>query len=362
MSSPDRRVVALDWMRGLVMVLMTVDHASGVFNRGRLMADSVAMYQAGTPLPAAQFFTRWVTHLCAPTFVFLAGAALALSAARRTTADDGFLLRRGLFIAALDPLWMSWVFVPGRILLQVLWAIGGSFVAMTGLRRLPERALLAAGLVVLVVGDLLAAAALWVGGGQPGLPAALLLTGGQFGSWIVAYPLVPWLAIMLLGWCLGRRLARDGAERTARLLVGWGAAALVAFVVVRGANGLGNLGLLREDASLVQWLHVSKYPPSLSYAALELGLMALLLAGAFRLERAGWALGPLRVLGQTALFYYLWHVHLLTLAGWATGWAHRGGVASAWGAAAACLLLLYPLCVRYGRYKRAHPDGWTRYV
>src|SRR5262245_35997834 len=110
------RLAALDQLRGLVMVLMTLDHASGEFNAGRLMPDGVALYTPGTPLPAAQFLTRWVTHLCAPTFVFLAGTALALSVARRRAAGDAegaidrFLVTRGAFIAALDPLWMSWVF------------------------------------------------------------------------------------------------------------------------------------------------------------------------------------------------------------------------------------------------------------
>src|ERR1044072_9251585 len=110
------RIVALDWLRGLVMVLMTIDHASGTFNAGRLMNDSFALYTPGTPLPVAQFMTRWITHLCAPTFVFLAGTALALSIEKRrrsgetAAALDRYIVTRGLLIAALDPLWMSPVF------------------------------------------------------------------------------------------------------------------------------------------------------------------------------------------------------------------------------------------------------------
>ena len=76
------RLAALDWLRGLVMVLMTVDHASGTFNAGRLMTDSLALYQSGMPLPASQFFTRWITHLCAPVFVLLAGTAAYLHGRR----------------------------------------------------------------------------------------------------------------------------------------------------------------------------------------------------------------------------------------------------------------------------------------
>src|SRR2546423_13759813 len=124
------RLAPIDQMRGLVMVLMALDHSSEAFNAGRLFTDATFLYQSGTPLPAAQFMTRWITHLCAPTFVFLAGASLALSIERRRAlgerpADvDRFVATRGIFIAALDPLWMSWVFAPGHVLLQVLYAIG----------------------------------------------------------------------------------------------------------------------------------------------------------------------------------------------------------------------------------------------
>ncbi len=363
-DQPPRRVLALDWLRGTVMVLMAVDHASGTFNAGRLVTDAAFLYQPGTPLPAAQFFTRWMTHVCAPAFVFLAGAALALSVAKQSArgdppgAIDRFILTRGLFIVALDPLWMSWMFAPGQVLLQVLYAIGGGLAAMVPLRRLRERTLLVMALVLIFGGEALTGAALALTGGTPTLPTALLLTGGQFSRLIVAYPLLPWLAIMLLGWCFGRFLLAAGPTRAARLLVVVGVAALALFVALRGLNGYGNMRLARDDGSLVQWLHVSKYPPSLSYVALELGLVAL---GLSVVLRRAWG-GPLVVLGQAALFFYLLHAHLLTLAARALGLAHRGGLAATYISAAVVVALLYPLCDRYRGYKRAHPDGWARYV
>jgi len=348
------------------MVLMAVDHASGVFNAGRLMTDGIVLYTPGAPLPTAQFLTRWITHLCAPTFVFLAGTALALSVARRREAGDTeaeidrFLVTRGAFIALLDPLWMSWVFAPGEVLLQVLYAIGASLAAMALLRRLPDRWLLAGAIVIVVGGEALTGLALVLGGGNPTPPVALLLTGGQFGRLIVAYPLLPWLAIMVLGWCFGRTLTRVGTDAAARLLAIAGTGALALFAVVRALNGYGNMRLPRDGGSLVQWLHVSKYPPSLSYTALELGLMALILAPLLRARRPGPA--ALLVLGQTALFFYLLHVHVLVGAATALGVAHQGGLAATYAAALAVLLVLYRPCVSYGRYKRAHPDGWPRYV
>jgi uncharacterized membrane protein len=364
------RLAAIDRMRGFVMVLMTVDHASGVFNAGRLMNDSAAFYTPGTALPWAQFMTRWMTHLCAPTFVFLAGTALALSVERRRAAGetdralDRFILTRGLLIAALDPLWMSWVFTPGRILLQVLYAIGGSLVVMAALRRLSDRALLGIAFGLMLAGDALAGLGLLLGHGQPPAPVALLVTGGRLGPVLVGYPLLPWLAIMLLGWVFGRSLARGPAVEPSRLLAAAGGAALVVFFVVRGINGYGNTGLYRDDASLVQWLHVSKYPPSLAYTSLELGLMAVCLALLLRIEPARRvpARGPLLVFGQTALFFYLLHVHLLTLAAWMLGAMHREGLAATYLASVAALVVLYPACVWYRAYKRARPDGWTRYL
>jgi uncharacterized membrane protein len=356
-SSIRGRVPQLDWLRGLVMVLMTLDHASGTFNAGRLMTDSTFLYRPGTPLPAAQFFTRWVTHVCAPAFVFLAGAALALSLVKRPSSDR-FILTRGLLIAALDPIWMSPVFAPGHVLLQVLYAIGGSFVLMIPLRRLGDRTLLVIALTIILGGEAFTGAALAVSRGSPTLPVALLLTGGDFGWLIVGYPLLPWLAIMLLGWCFGRYLIAADQARAARVLVVVGLGALSLFVLVRGLDGYGNMLLLREDGSLVQWLHVSKYPPSLSYVSLELGLVVVALGLMLRRPVGG----PLVVLGQAALFFYLLHVHLLTLAAWGLGLAHRGGLVVTYAATLGTLALLYPLSDRYRRYKREHPDGWCRYV
>ena len=374
------------------MVLMTTDHAGDAFDGGHLMTDSVNMYEPGMPLPASHFIARWLTHLCAPTFVFLAGAALALSVQKRVEQGespwrtDRFMATRGLFILALDPLWMSLVFTPGAVLCQVMFAIGGSMIAMCALRRLPDRALLVASLVLIVGSEAMVGAVLSlvvtassmaggsgsgrcraVRGGAPGLPAALLVTGGFFEKEhvIVGYPLLSWLAIMMLGWWYGRTTARASAIDRARNLLRAGAASLALFVVLRAANGYGNMRLYREGVSLVQWLHVSKYPPSLTYAALELGLMALLLGAFTRLEATGrepvWT-KPLLVFGQTALFFYVLHAHILVYGARFVGLEHEGGLGMTYGASLLLLVLLYPACIAYGRYKRAHPEALTRYL
>lgn len=364
------RLAAIDALRGLVMVLMTIDHASSAFNAGRVMSDSVRSYTPGTLLDPQQFMTRWITHLCAPTFVFLAGVSLALSEARRRARgeppgkQDRFLVTRGLFIAACDPLWMSWAFgVPsGKVLFQVLYAIGFGFVAMAALRRVPPRWLAILSLAFLAGHEALATRIAPLAHGPLGPLLALLLTGGSVGPVMVAYPALPWLAVMALGHAAGERFAGEEAKKLATFAAAAGALALVVFGIVRGYDAYGNLGLYRDDGSLVQWLHVSKYPPSLTYLALELGLSWLVLAALLRVRPESKALAPLSLLGQTAFFFYLLHVHLLEGASYALGLHRHAGLGATYLAAAATVLALTPLCAVYRRYKAAHPDGWARYV
>src|SRR5256885_99538 len=119
------RIRAIDWLRGLVMVLMTVDHAGSAYDAHHLHGDSARGWVPGSALPADEFLTRFITHLCAPTFVLLAGASLALSTAKRREGQTAFLVRRGLLIASLDPIWMSFGFTLYHLVIfQVLYAIG----------------------------------------------------------------------------------------------------------------------------------------------------------------------------------------------------------------------------------------------
>src|SRR5262249_24014244 len=123
--------------------------------------------------------------------------------------------------------------------------------------------------------------------------------------------------------------------------------------------------LLRDDDSLIQWLHVAKYPPSLAFSALELGLMALLLAALLVLQSRiaePRSHNPFLVLGRAALFFYLLHFLLLGLGATAFGLTGRGGLVATYVAAAAAVVALYPACLWYGRYKATHPDGIAQYI
>jgi uncharacterized membrane protein len=359
------RFLPVDWLRGLVMVLMTVDHASATFNAGRLLTDSALLYHPGTALPAAQFFTRWITHLCAPTFVFLAGYVLFSSVERRRADGESpgditrFIVTRGLLIAVLDPVWMVWVH-RGQPVLQVLYAIGMSFVVLAFLCRLPPRLLGVLGLLLVVLHEALAASLAHVRGlGQ--MVVTLALVPGQVGPFPVRYPLLPWLAMMLLGWAAAD-IARREPDRFQKRLILAGLAALGVFAVVRGLNGYGNAGLFRDGASLIQWLHYSKYPPCLSYTACELGLAWLLLAAFWKATLPRWTAGVLTPLGQGAFFFYLLHRHLLVLMAWLLGLQRQAGLAATYLGAAVAIALLIPLCQRFRRYKVAHRGGWAQYI
>ena len=378
--SPTARLVPLDWMRGLVMILMAIDHSFDAFNGGRLFTDSARMYQPGAPLPAAQFLTRWITHLCAPTFLFLAGTGLAFTVAklrgqgRREAEIDRYILVRGAIIAAFE-LWISFFVMSGwKLLLQVLYGIGSSYLCMVALRRLPDR-LAGALALALIVGLEAVIGAFSAGGAAPSWPLALLLTGGFRTHVLIAYPTLPWLAIFLLGWAWGRWLLTHPARRN-RLphnLTLAGLGALAVFAVIRGLNGYGNLGLLRggnDPGSILQWLHVSKYPPGLSYVSLELGIAFLCLAALFHWQRRrdddsrpAFAPGGLVLtLGQTPMFFYLLHFPLLILSARLLGLRERLGLGAAYLGAAAVVIALYPACRWYRGYKAAHRDGWPRYI
>jgi uncharacterized membrane protein len=368
-----QRVATIDWMRGLVMVLMVIDHASMAFD-GHHVAHDSALYEDATTmaLPQWEFLTRWITHLCAPTFVFLAGTALALSIERRVLkgmnawAIDKNILIRGLIIALMDPTLISlgsgwWTF-------SVLTAIGLSMMCMAALRRLPTWGLLAVGLGWMALGEVVTG--LWWH--PPGNPVSVLaaFAVAPWGSegLSIKYALFPWLAVMVLGWVFGRHLVRyaAGLSHVSGKTVLWscGALGLLVFALVRGANGYGNMFLPRSDGSWQQWLHVSKYPPSLTYLALELGILCLCLGLLRTIEqRIGVRQnGVFLVFGQTAMFFYLVHRLVLEIPATHLGLRGVGDIRTTYVVAAVLLVLLYPTCRWYRSFKAAHPDSVLKYL
>ena len=374
------------------MVLMTVDHASQTWNAGRVSADSAYLLDLATGAPAwvpgteldlAQFLTRWITHLCAPTFLFLSGTSLAMSL-ERGRADgasqrslDQHLFIRACVILAFEGL-LTLLAGQGVLVLQVLYAIGASMLAMIVLRRLPTLALLLIGLTWLTGSELVLREVFPVPIAQAAtdastsLLARLFFVPGYAAPAYVLYPMTHWLAMMLLGWAFGRHLLERGVDDTSRqqtekILLFAGLSGLLLSAFIRRANIYGNMGVLRDDASLVQWLHMSKYPPALVFSMLELGLMALFLVVFLGYERrmrgAPRHWNPLLVFGQTALFFYILHFILLGGSALAiTGGMMKRGLPEAYSAAAATLVVLYPVCVGFRRLKQRFPNSVLQYI
>ncbi len=368
-----KRLESIDWMRGIVMILMVLDHVSMAYDANHFSADSAALFHSGDVVPPLVFFTRWVTHLCAPTFVFLAGTALAISVERRVIRgqdpweiDKGIIVR-GLFIAALDPTLIS--LFSARLTFQVLYAIGVSMILMAFIRRLSTGWLILAALAWWFGGE-------WVTGlvwdpfsGKQTVAAALLVAFYKTPHVTINYPVIPWLSQMILGWAFGRYLMNftmgNKVIMSPRdLSLAAGLVSLSVFAVFRYLNGYGNMWLYRQDNSLVQWFMVSKYPPSLTYMALEIGIMCVCLAGLITLEKR---IKPnpnsvLLVFGQTAMFFYL--VHRIFLEGTATWLGLRGcaSIREVYIITPVLLAVLYYLCLWFRRFRQTHPGGWTRFI
>lgn len=373
-SSPGQRWLALDWLRGVIMVLMAWDHASMYFFAGRVSPDSSLMYSAGSALPVGPYLVRWITHLCAPGFLFTAGVALSLSYASRAArgaSDRAFdldlLIRAAIFITVEFTL-IRWAAGMG-LLFQVMYAFACAYLFMILLRRLSPR------LIVLgVVAFWLAYEAIVVAGVGIGTPTgggwlwSALLTVRVVGEPMMLYPALPWASMLVLGWVAGECwMSPAQRARGHRLLAGrflWaGWLALVCFMLIRALDGYGNMGIFRAGDNWLRWLHVSKYPPALSFVLLELGLICVLLA--FLLHhthaRGPSKAHPLTVFGQTAMFFYLLHFVVLksiTLA----GVSPSANIALAVALWLAFLLVAYPICIGYRRLKASGRWGWLRYV
>ncbi len=303
------------------MVLMTLDHVRDFFHVGA-MSFSPEDLSRTTPI---LFFTRWVTHFCAPAFLFLAGvgAFLRLQRPGATKAQlSHFLWTRGLWLVLLELTLMRLAMtfeLSLPALLLILWALGISMLALAALVHLPTRALAVASGVVIVLHNALdplqgsalgAFAGLWNLLHQPGL---VMLAGVPLA--VVGYPLVPWVAVMAAGYCSGSLFLRAPAERR-RLLLRSGAALIAAFLLVRALNVYGDpapwAGQPGAALSVCSFFRVTKYPPSLSFLLMTLG--PALLALAWLERRALSASHPLVVIGRVPLFYYVvhfWAIHLL---------------------------------------------------
>ncbi|WP_461098580.1 DUF1624 domain-containing protein [Spirosoma luteolum] len=384
-----KRIDSIDAVRGLVMVIMALDHVRDLLHLPALTQDPTDL----TTTTPGLFLTRWITHLCAPTFVFLSGTSAWLSLRRRTPAEARtWLAKRGLVLIGLELTLINFAFWTDfgyhSLMLQVIFAIGAGLLLLALLIRWPIRWLLGLGLGIIMLHDLLLLVPAFTNPAArlgwsllfrtelfPVSPAFMLL---------VAYPIVPWFGLMLTGFAAGPVFARPATDRQ-RALWQLGLLSLALFLVLRVINLYGDSRPWAVQATpvntLLSFLNVSKYPPSLQYDALMLGLLFLLLALADGADNRLTRL--LRVYGAVPLFYYLLHWYLvkgamigmmlvqgygfsdLVIGPLSFGRPPGAGVSLpvvylVW---LGIVALLYPLCRWYGRYKAAHPRQWlTRYI
>ncbi len=317
------RLTAIDALRGAIMVIMALDHVRDFVHAGAMSFSPEDLSQT-TP---ALFLTRWITHVCAPGFVFLAGvgAFLRLERGGSKRSVSHFLWTRGLWLIVVEltvmRLAMNFTFsMQYPVLLLILWALGVSMIALAVLIYLPVRVLATLSIAVIAFHNLLdslqpaqfgAFAPIWNLLHQQGVIPA----GGMV--FVVGYPVLPWIAVMAGGFCFGQVFRWD-AERRRRILLWTGGALTILFVVVRAINLYGDPQPWSAQASptftVLSFLRATKYPPSLQFLLMTLG--PLLLALAWLDKRRLPSDHPLVTIGRVPFFYYVmhfWLAHVLTI-------------------------------------------------
>jgi uncharacterized membrane protein len=380
-SMKSHRLPALDATRGLIMLLMLVDHTRETFYLHHNLQDPMDV----THTEPALFITRLLTHLCAPLFVFLAGTSAWLydeRCANKQGELTRYLLTRGLILIALEITVINFAWVmrwPTVIYLQVIWAIGISMLALAILCKLSLRWQVTISVIIIAGHNLLDGIVLPMDQTSQWLWAVLhqraMLPLFDELSVRTSYPVLPWIGLMLLGFASAQWYARcDSVLRHQRLLQA-SLALLLGFVVLRFVNVYGDLHPRESfsDAALtvMSFFNVTKYPPSLLFVSLTLGIGMLLLRAMDRDSNAnpGWY-GTLLVFGRVPLFFYVLHlyvvhgVHALLLHWLGPNQGALFGVSafwSIWPLALVFAALLYWPCTVYARHKQRHPNSVLRF-
>lgn len=388
-----QRINSIDIVRGLVMVVMALDHARDFFHLGGFASDPTNL----TSTTPVLFFTRWITHYCAPTFVFLAGTSIFLNLQKKTKKDlSMFLLSRGLWLIVLELVVVRFGivfnFYYDIIFFQVIWVIGGSMICMAGLIHLNYKTVLAIGLIIVFGHNISDAFRLQPGDSFFAVWTILRQSGfvplTDNNSLFVIYPLLPWLGIMILGFGLGKLYSGEFTkEERRKFLFILGFSAIALFVILRFINIYGDPAPWSVQKNgvftFMSFINTTKYPVSLQYTLMTLGPVLVILA---LMERINFSfLKPFHVFGRVPMFYYVLHfmlIHFISLMLFMnkTGKSFSeidfhfsksfGGITAEGGYSLgityllwlAVVLALYPLCVWYNRYKSTHKDWWLSYI
>jgi len=378
------RIESIDLLKGLVMVIMALDHTRDYFHSSAFLFDPTDPTQTTLIL----FLSRWITHFCAPAFSFLAGMSAFMVGRRKTTGQlSGFLFKRGLWLIFVDLTIVNfaWYFdIHFRTLdLFVIWSLGISMIVLAGLIHLPRKFILLFSVILIFGHDLLdhihyPGNILW-----SVLHEFSIVKLSDSLQLYVGYPLIPWIAVMSLGYYFGSLYdpSFDPLKRK-KIFNSIGIASIFTFIIVRWINVYGDpLGWKQYDTvtkSLISFLNPNKYPPSLLYLLMTLGVVFLFLANSEKLK--GRVVNFFSVFGRVPFFYYIIHLYLihsvalifaqlsgfgwqkLILPGWITELPGMKGygfdlwvVYLVW---VGVIASLYPLCKKFDSYKMNHKEKW----
>lgn len=393
--SRTNRIASIDILRGLVMIIMALDHTRDFFHQPAMISDPLNADTTTIPI----YFTRWITHFCAPTFVFLSGVSAYLSSLKKTRAEaSNFLLKRGLWLVLVEVTLVTFgiTFNPKFhfFVFQVIWAIGWSMVILGLLIRISPKLVLIVGLLLFFGHNILDYVDSMQFGKEEPIWTLLFRARNSllhaaapphFGDF---YAILPWTGAMLLGYSIGQWFRKDfPAERRKKLLLITGSSFIVLFIVLRATNLYGNpdpwIRTTGLRNNLLNFINTSKYPPSLLYLSMTLGPSCLFLAVSEGLR--GKLVDIVSVYGKVPFFYYILHFYLLhtilMVVFFATG--HTTSEIAlpftqypfyfrplAFGYTLPVVYLiwlcvvvfLYFPCRWYSKYKQTHKQWWLSYV
>lgn len=436
-STSRNRIQSIDILRGIAMVIMALDHVRDFFYKADVSSGGASLATEPTDLATTTpflFFTRWITHFCAPTFVFLAGTSVFLMSQKKTKAQVSiFLIKRGFWLVFVELIIITfgWTYNPifSLFILQVIWAIGVSMICLGILIRLPFSVVFIIGLIIVFGHNLLNNPSYGNGVKEFFASIELGVRKGIFGQHITAndcnflsnlcyfsefsiyprdnfagdhhilivYAFVPWLGVMMLGYCFGKLYQKtfDPVWRR-RLLLAGGVALILLFVVIRLAKDYGDpMQMTSEDPthpslhlhgatySFLSFLNVSKYPPSLAFLSMTIGVAMIALALLEKVQNK--VTNFFKTYGRVPMFYYILHFYIIHTVAIVVFFAQRfttkdiitegnpflfkppGFGFGLWGVYGVWLfvfLVLYPLCKKYDRYKTLHAKEkwWLSYL
>nr|WP_299071307.1 heparan-alpha-glucosaminide N-acetyltransferase domain-containing protein [uncultured Allomuricauda sp.] len=381
-----KRIKSIDMLRGLVMIIMALDHVRDYFHYDAFFFDPADL----TKTNVALFWTRFVTHFCAPVFVFLAGTSAFFVGQRRDKkALSIWLLKRGLWllIAELTIIKLAWMFQLDytTTLLQVIWVLGMSMIFLAGFIYFPKKLMIALAIFVVCghnMFDSIAPTTPLSSGIWTFLHVFNIVDLGGF-QIFVGYPLIPWIFVMPLGYYFGElyKPSVDSKSRIKRLFqLGLGLTFL--FFVLRTINIYGDPYTWSQQESfgltIASFFNITKYPPSLFYLLITLGPSIIFLALAERWR--GKLTDRLVVIGRVPMFFYIVHIYVIhffaVLAALATGFSFsdmkidiwvtlqpelQGYGFNLWVVYLIWVILtiaMYPICSWYNDYKTAHREKW----